>query len=112
MRIILVLKRKRKQIDSAIGQSPYIHRNLQTTKSQHKTASKNIGFTTNIERLMTVSLRYHNHTTSVVKPVDGIPIFPLTANVMLLKGRIQYLFHTGGQKKDYRLICILFHKIE
>ena len=34
------------------------------------------------DRLMTVSWGNDSHQTSVVKPVDGIPTFPLTAKTV------------------------------
>ena len=48
-----------------------------TTQKLHK----NFDYTTIADRLRTVSWSNNSHQTGVVKPVDGIPTFPLTAHV-------------------------------
>ena len=51
-----------------------------------KHASKNFDYTTIADQLRTVSLGDESHPTGVVKPVYGIPTFPLTAKAVLSKG--------------------------
>ena len=47
-----------------------------------KNAIKNFDYTTNAVRLRTVSWGNDSHPTGVVKPVYGIPTFPLTAKAV------------------------------
>ena len=49
---------------------------------KHKNATKIFDYTTIADRLRTVRWGNNSHTTGVVKPVDGIPTFPLTATVL------------------------------
>ena len=53
--------------------------NSQKAKWQHKNATKNFDYTTIADWLRTVSWSNDGHPTGVVKPVYGIPTFPLTA---------------------------------
>ena len=55
-------------------------------KRQHKVTTKNIA-----DRLRTVSWSNCCHPTGMIKPVYGIPIFPLTAKAVLSKGKRVYL---------------------
>ena len=52
------------------------------TNGQHKNATKNVDYTTNADRLRTVSWSFNSHPTCVVKPVYGYPTFPLTAKAV------------------------------
>ena len=55
-----------------------------TTQHRHQ---KTTDYTTIADRFRTVSWGNDSHPTGVVKPVYGIPTFPLTATAMLSKGR-------------------------
>ena len=46
----------------------------------------NFDYTKTADRLRTESLGNESHPTGVVKPVYGIPTFPLTAKAVLSKG--------------------------
>ena len=58
----------------------------QTEKSKNKVTTQkrhqNIDYTTIADRLRTVSWSYDIHTTGVIKPVYGIPAFPLTVKAV------------------------------
>ena len=47
-----------------------------------KNATKNFDYTTIADRLRTVSWGNDSHPAGVVKPVYGIPTFPLTAKAV------------------------------
>ena len=47
-----------------------------------KNATKNFDYTTIVDRLRTVSWGIESHQTGVVKPVYGIPNFPVTAKAV------------------------------
>ena len=51
-----------------------------------KNATKNFDYTTIADRLGTVSWGNDSHPTGVVKPVYGIPTFPLTPKTVYTKG--------------------------
>ena len=53
---------------------------------KHKNATKHFDYTTIANQLRTVSLSNENRSTVVVKPVYGIPTFPLTAKALYTKG--------------------------
>ena len=55
---------------------------IQKATRQHKHATKNFDYTTIADRLRTVSWSNNSHPTGVVKPVNGIPTFPLTAKAV------------------------------
>ena len=55
---------------------------IQNATRQHKHATKNFDYTTIADRLRTVSWSNDSHPTGVVKPVYGIPTFPLTAKAV------------------------------
>ena len=64
--------------------APYTDRKIKKkTTWKHKNATKNFDYTTIADRLRTVSLGNDSHPTGVVKPVYGIPTFPLTAKAVL-----------------------------
>ena len=69
-------------LTQSYDKSPYIQRKIQEAKWQHKNATKNFDNTTIVSRLRTVSSGNDSHTTGVVKPVYGIPTFPLTATAV------------------------------
>ena len=48
----------------------------------NKNAIKNFGYTTITDQLRTVSWGKDSHPTGVVKPVNGIPTFPLTTKAV------------------------------
>ena len=60
----------------------YTDRKIIKAMWQHKNATKNFDYTTIADRLRTFSWGNDSHPTGVVKPVYGIPTFPLTAKVV------------------------------
>ena len=85
MRQISSQKKKReKEIDltQSYDKSPYTDRKIPKATWQHKNATKNFDYTTIADRLRTVSLGNDSHPSGVVKPVYGIPTFPLTAKAV------------------------------
>ena len=52
---------------------------------QHKNATKNFDYTTISDRRWTVSWSKDSYQTCVVKPVYGIPTFPLAAKMFSQK---------------------------
>ena len=77
---------KKKEEIQSYGKSPYTDRKIQKVMRQHKSATKNFDHKTIAERLRTVSWGNDSHPTGVVKPVYGIPTFPLTAKAVQSKG--------------------------
>ena len=71
-------KRKRKKSNSVLWQKPLYTEKIQKAMWQHKNATKHFDNTTIADRLRTVSWGNDSHPTGVVKPVYGIPTFPLT----------------------------------
>ena len=53
-----------------------------TQRNNTNNATTNFDYTAISDRLRTVSLGNDRHNTSVVKPVNGIPTFPLTATAV------------------------------
>ena len=51
-------------------------------RDKTKNATKNFDYTTIADRLRTVSWENDSHPTGVVKPVYGIPTFPLTTKAV------------------------------
>ena len=78
-------RENRKDLTQSYDKSPYTDRKIQKATRQQKTATKNFDYTTIADRLGTVSLSNDSHPTGVVKPVYGIPTFPLTANAVYQK---------------------------
>ena len=71
--------RNRKRSDSVL------HRQKNKKKSptwQHKNATKNFDYTTIADRLKMVSWGNDSNPTGVIKPVYGIPTFPLTTKAV------------------------------
>ena len=66
--------------------SPYTDRKIQKETWQHKNATKNFDYTTIVVRLRMVSWGNDSFLTGVVKPVYGIPTFPLTEKAVQSKG--------------------------
>ena len=62
--------------------SPFTHRKTQRATRQHTNATQNIEYTTIADRLRMVSWGNKSHLTGVVKPVNGIPTFQLTAKTV------------------------------
>ena len=77
-----VSEEKRKISDSVQWQKPLYLQKIQKAMRQHKNVTKNFDYSTIANRLRTVSWGNDSHPTGVVKPVNGIPTFPLTANVL------------------------------
>ena len=55
---------------------------IQKATRQHKNATKNFDYTTIADRFRTVSWGNDSYPTGVVKPVFGIPTFPLAAKAV------------------------------
>ena len=62
--------------------NPYTDKKIQNVTWQHKNATKNFDYTTIADRLRTVSWGNDIHPTGMVKPIYGIPTFPLTAKAV------------------------------
>ena len=73
---------KGRDLTQSYDKSPYTDRKIQKAKWQHKNATKYFDYTTIADRLRTVSWDNDSHPTDVVKPVYGIPTFPLTAKAV------------------------------
>ena len=80
------LREKGRDLTQSYEKSPYTHRKIQKATRQHKNATKNFDYTTIADRLRTVSWGNDSHPIGVIKPVYGVPNFPLTATVVLSKG--------------------------
>ena len=59
--------------------APKATEKIQKQRDNTKTPPKKFDYTTIADRLRTVSWGNDSHPTGVVKPVYGIPTFPLTA---------------------------------
>ena len=70
-------REKGRDLTQSYDKSPYIDRKIQNAMWQHKNATKNFDYTATADRLRTVSWGSDSHPTGVVKPVYGIPTFPL-----------------------------------
>ena len=71
-----------RDLTQSYDKSPYTHRKIQKATWQHKNATKNFGYSTIVDRLRTLSWGNDSHPTGVVKPVYGIPTFPLIAKAV------------------------------
>ena len=58
------------------------NRKFQKAIRQHKNATKDFDYSTIADQLRTVSWSNDSHPTGVVKPVYGIPTFPLTTKAV------------------------------
>ena len=66
----------------------YTNRKWEKAKRQHKKNTiKNFDYITTEDRLMTVSWSNDSHKTCVVKPVYGIPNFPLTTTAVYMQSK-------------------------
>ena len=74
---LLTSREKERDLTKSYDKSPYTDSNV-TTQKRHQ----NFDYTTIADRLRTVSWGNDSHPTGVVKPVYGIPTFPLTAKVV------------------------------
>ena len=75
-------ERKGRDPTQSCDKSPYTHRKVQKAKWQHKNTTKTFDYATIADRLRTVNSGNDSHPTGVVKPVYGIPTFPLTAKAV------------------------------
>ena len=73
---------KGRDLTQSYDKRPYTHSKIKKAKWQHKNATKNFDYTAIADRLRTVSWGNDSHPTGVVKPVYGIPAFPLTATAV------------------------------
>ena len=62
--------------------SPYTHRKIKKNNVTTQKCHQNVDYTTIADRLRTVSSGNDRHPIGVVKPVYGIPTFPLTAKAV------------------------------
>ena len=76
------LSEKGRDLTQSYDKSPYTDRTIQKATWKHKDDTKNFDYTTIADRLRTVSWGNDSHPTGVVKPVYGIPTFPLTAKAV------------------------------
>ena len=73
--------------DSVLWKSPYIKKKpLQKVKWRHKNATKNFDYTTIADRLRMIRWSDDGNQTGLIKPVYGIPTFPLNATAQWSKG--------------------------
>ena len=85
-------KEKREEIwHSPITKAPTPTEKSKKATRQHKNATKNFDYTTIADRLRTVSFGNDKHPTGVVKPVYGIPTFP----VLCMTTSVQHPQHTA-----------------
>ena len=75
-------KRKGRDLTQPYDRSPYTDRKSKKQRDNTKNATKNFDYTTIADRLRTVSWGNDSHPAGVVKPVYGIPTFPLTAKAV------------------------------
>ena len=85
-RMHLFVSEKGRDLTQSYDKSPYTDRTIQKATWKHEDDTKNFDYTTIADRLRTVSWGNDSHPTGVVKPVYGIPTFPLTAKVLQSKG--------------------------
>ena len=76
------IRENERDLTQSYDKSPYTDRKIQKATWQHKNATINFDYSTFADRLRTVSWGNDSHPTCVVKPVYGIPIFPLTAKAV------------------------------
>ena len=70
-------KCKKKRSDPVLSQNPQYHQKMKV-KRKHIDVTKTFDYKTIADRLRAVSWSSYCYPTSVVTPVYGIPIFPLT----------------------------------
>ena len=74
----MVYREKEKDPTQSYDKSPHTHRKIQKATWQHKNATKNFNYTRIADRLRTITWGNNSLPAGVVKPVYGIPNFPLT----------------------------------
>ena len=79
---ICCIERKGRDLTQPYDRSPYTDRKSKKQRDNIKNATKNFDYTTIADRLRTVSWGNDSHPAGVVKPVYGIPTFPLTAKAV------------------------------
>ena len=78
----VVWKEKVRDLTQSYDRSLYTDRKIQKAIWKHENAIKYFVYTTIADRLRKVTLGNGRHPTGVVKPVNGIPILPLTTTVV------------------------------
>ena len=73
-------REKGRDLTQFYDKSPYTHGKIRNVRTQKR--YQNIDYTTIAGRLRTVSWSNDRNPTGVVKPVYGIPTFPLTAKTV------------------------------
>ena len=76
------LREKQRDLTQSYDESPYADRKIKNATWQQNYATKKFGYTPIAGRLRTISWGNDSHPTAVVKPVYGIPTFPLTAQAV------------------------------
>ena len=76
------LEKKGRDLTQSYDKIPYTHRKIQKAMWQLKKATKNFDYTMSAYQLRTVSWSNDSHQTGVVKPVNAIPTYQLTANAL------------------------------
>ena len=82
----MVVREKGRALTQSYDKSIYTHRKFQRATLKHKNAANNFDYPTIADRLRMVSWGNDSHPTGVVKPVYGIPTFPLTTKAVESKG--------------------------
>ena len=95
---IVELREKGRDLTQSYDKSPYTDRELQKATWQHINATKNLDYTTIADWLRTVSWSNASHPTGVVKPVYGIPTFPLTTKSVLREADSKHWAFLGNSK--------------
>ena len=78
------MREKERDLTQFYDKSPYADRQIKkaTFTWQHKNATKNLDYTTISDQFRTIIWGNDSHPTGVVKPVNGIPTFPLTTKAV------------------------------
>ena len=79
--MLLINRKKGRYLTQSYDKSSYTNRQIQKAKWQHKHASKYFDYTT----IADLGQSNESHQTGMVKPVYGMPTFPLTATAVSSK---------------------------
>ena len=82
IKTFMLLREKGREFTQSYAKSPYTHRKTQKATWQHTNATQNFDYITITDRFRTVSWGNDSNPTGVVKPVYGIPTYPLTAKAV------------------------------
>ena len=82
---IIRLRQNVRYLTQSYDKSLYTHRKFHKSNVTTQKRHQNFDYTTTADRLSTISLSHDRLHTGVVKPVSGIPTFPLTTKLFHLK---------------------------